>query len=461
MLKCSFDQAKEFAMTTTSLEVPQSVGALTVLPIQHPQGCRTYLVADPQSRQALALDVHLDLVETVASAVEAQGWTLPYVIDSHTHADHPSGAGALAARFKSTRIAHEKAQHRGVARHPGDGEAIHLGDRAVTIHHAPGHTPDHIVLTTDAALFAGDTLLIGSVARTDFLGGDAGQLHDTLRTLLADMPDSTILYPGHDYQGRVQSTLGEERRTNPWLKMTDRAAFVAALTASPPPRPANMDALLELNREGVDIPARVDARNALERARAGGASSILDVRMSMEVSAEHVAGSRFIPLDELSTRLDDVRAIPAPRLLLCRTGSRAEMARKLLEDAGIRGLSVVEGGIEAYRSAGGETVIGAKRMSLERQVRITAGLLVVLGTVIGFLVHPIGYALSAFIGAGLIFAGATDQCGMAMVLAKLPWNKVDHGLDAIPAGGGCAASGCAATPMPTTGGCSADLPPQA
>ncbi len=447
-------------MPTSSLAVPQSVGALTVLPIQHPQGCRAYLVADPKSRQALALDVHLDLVDTVAEVVEAQGWTLPYVVDSHTHADHPSGAGSIAAHFSSTRLAHEKAQHRGVVRHPGDGESIHLGDQVVTIHHAPGHTPDHIVLTTDAALFAGDTLLIGAVARTDFLGGDAGQLHDTLTALLADMPDNTVLYPGHDYQGRTQSTLGEERRTNPWLQMPDRSAFVAALTASPPPRPANMDVLLQLNREGVDIPERVGARDALERARSGGASSILDIRMSAEVVAEHVAGSRFIPLDELGTRLDDVRATPAPRLILCRTGNRAETARKLLEAAGIRGLSVIEGGIEAYRSAGGETVVGAKRMSLERQVRIAAGLLVLLGVGVGFFVHPIGYALSAFIGAGLVFAGATDQCGMAMVLAKLPWNNVDHGLDATPTGGGCAASGCAAAPIPDVGGCSANLPPQ-
>ena len=447
-------------MTTPSLETPQSVGALTVLPIQHPQGCRTYLVADPVSRQALALDVHLDLVDGVADVVAAQGWTLPYVIDSHTHADHPSGAAALAEKFSSTRIAHEKAQHRGVARHPQDGETIHLGDQVVTIQHAPGHTPDHIVLVTDSALFSGDTLLIGAVARTDFLGGDAEQLYDTLHALLADMPDSTILYPGHDYQGRTQSTLGDERRSNPWLQMPDRAAFVAGLTASPPPRPANMDALLRLNKEGVDIPARVDAREALERVQAGGAGSILDVRMSAEVATEHVAGSRLVPLDELSARLDDVRAIPAPRLLLCRTGNRAEMARGLLNDAGVRGLSVIEGGIEAYRAAGGETVVGAQRMSLERQVRVAAGLLILIGAALGYLVHPLGYALSAFVGAGLVFAGVTDRCGMALVLAKLPWNKVDHGLDAVPAGGGCAASGCAAAPVPDAGGCSASLPPQ-
>src|SRR5690606_19277181 len=129
----------------------------------------------------------------------------------------------------------------------------------VTVMHAPGHTPDHIVLRTDAAVFAGDTLLIGAVARTDFIGGDAGQLFDSLRRVFDGLPDETIVFPGHDYAGRSTTTIGVERSTNPWLQMKDRADFVAQLTANKPPRPANMDGLLRLNREGVAIPASVSA----------------------------------------------------------------------------------------------------------------------------------------------------------------------------------------------------------
>jgi glyoxylase-like metal-dependent hydrolase (beta-lactamase superfamily II) len=117
----------------------------------------------------------------------------------------------------------------------------------VTVRHAPGHTPDHLVLLSDGALFSGDTLLIGSVARTDFLGGDAGQLFDSLHRVTDDLPDETVVYPGHDYQGRTQTTLAEERTSNPWLGM-QREEFVRQLTANPPPQPASSPASAAFTR---------------------------------------------------------------------------------------------------------------------------------------------------------------------------------------------------------------------
>jgi hypothetical protein len=113
---------------------------------------------------------------------------------------------------------------------------------------------------------------IGSVARTDFLGGDAGELHDPLRRILEDLDDDTLLYPGHVYQGRERSTVGEERAGNPYLSM-ERAEFVRQLMRDPPPRPANMDDLLRLNRSGEDIPLALSAADAVERVQAGGAAS--------------------------------------------------------------------------------------------------------------------------------------------------------------------------------------------
>ena len=422
---------------------------MVVLPLVHPQGCRAYLLADPASRQALALDVHLDLVSAAAVQIEANGWTLPYVVDSHTHADHPSGAAALAARFRSTRIAHAAARHQGVTRHPADGDRLHLGDQEILVRHAPGHTPDHMVLVAGGALFSGDTLLIGSVARTDFLGGDAGVLFDSLQRILAPLPDETVLYPGHDYQGRVSSTLGQERRTNPWLALKDRAEFVGRLTADRPPRPANMDALLELNREGHPVPATLGVVEAIERVRQGGAASILDVRMAVERAAEGVAGARLVPLDELEKRLDEVRAVPAPRLILCRTGRRSAQAQEALARLGVGALTVIEGGLEAWKQAGGPVVTGAPRMSLERQVRVAAGSLVVVGALLAWLVHPGFLALSAFVGAGLVFAGLTNTCGMGMLLAKMPWNRVAGEPSSTIDGGGCSAGGCAASGPPS------------
>lgn len=437
----------------------REVGSLQVLPILHPQGCRTYLVGDPVSRQAMAIDVHLDLVDAVAAVARENGWSVPYVVDTHTHADHPSGSAALAARCSSTRIAHEKAQHRGVSRHPSDGDTLHLGDVPVTVRHAPGHTPDHVVLVVDGAVFAGDTLLIGGVARTDFLGGDPGQLYDSLHRVLDDLPDDTILFPGHDYQGRVSSTLGEERRSNAWFTMQDRAAFARELAKNPPPRPANMDDLLRLNKQGVDIPSSVSAAEAVRLVKAGGATSVVDVRTGAEYDGEHVVGSRLIPLDQVAQRVDEIRATPAPRLLLCRVGNRAEMAREALAKLHVAGLTVVEGGIDAYKRAGGEVEVGKGVISIERQVRIGAGLMILAAVALGVTVHPAFHGIAAFVGAGLTVAGVTDWCGMGLLLAKAPWNR---GRSASEQG---VAAACAAAPpscaaSSPAGGCAAPAPKQ-
>ena len=412
---------------------------MLVAPFAHPQGCRGYLLADPSSKEALALDVHLDLVDDMADQVQAEGWKLRYVVDTHTHADHPSGAGELASRFGCIRMTHEMAHHAGVSTHPKNGERITLGSLGITVRYAPGHTPDHMVLVADGALFSGDSLFIGGVARTDFLGGDAGQLFDSIRALLTDLPEEDVLFPGHDYQGRIESTLGKEKSENPWAQISDRDEFVRKLTANPPPRPANMDDLLRLNREGVHIPATITADQASRLVAAGGASSVIDVRTRAEFEDEHIPGSHLIPLDQIEARADQVRATAAPRLLLCRSGNRASMAKKSLEKLHVTGLSVIVGGLGAYTEAGGVTVKGKARLSMERQVRIAAGSLALLGVLTGFFIHPAFLILAGFVSAGLIFAGITDWCGMGILLSKMPWNR-SAAEGASSAGGTCAAS---------------------
>ncbi|MBL8841291.1 MAG: MBL fold metallo-hydrolase [Planctomycetes bacterium] len=424
---------------------------LAIVPFLHPQGCRTWLVADRPSRRALVVDPHADFVAALVERLHAEQWTLAWVVDTHTHADHPSGSAALAIRTQATRVAHPAARHRGVPRTPADGESLELGGQRARILHAPGHTPDSLVVVIGDALFAGDTLLIDGVARADFLGGDARALHDTLQRLLRELPDATRLFPGHDYAGRVESTLGEQKRSNPWLAERDREAFAVALSADPPPRPANMDELLRLNRDGTPIAAALPAAE-LVAPLAQPTASVVDVRTGAEFRAEHVSGARLIPLDELEQRADEVRALPAPRYLLCRTGARAAQAREKLLELGVAATTVVEGGIEALVAGGLATVKGRAHLSLERQVRIAAGALVLTGVAAALLLHPAFVALSAFVGAGLVFAGLTDWCGMGLLLARMPWNRVASAPEgARPHGGGCAA------PRPS-GGCAAPRP---
>lgn len=150
----------------------------------------------------------------------------------------------------------------------------------------------------------------------------------------------------------------------------------------------------------------------------------LDVRTPGEFESEHMRGAYNVPLDtlgehaaELSSRLSD------PVVLVCQSGQRARQADATLRRAGMANLHVLEGGVNAWLAAGLPTVRGTKRMSLERQVRIVAGGLAAVGGVLALAVNPWFAVLPAVVGSGLVFAGVTDTCTMAMLLAKLPYNR--------------------------------------
>jgi len=147
---------------------------------------------------------------------------------------------------------------------------------------------------------------------------------------------------------------------------------------------------------------------------------LLDVRTPAEHAEIHIEGSQLMPLDRLDP--GSVKG-SGPCVLVCRSGKRAEQACQKLSSAGCDNLTILEGGVLAWEQAGLPVTRGRKTLSLERQVRITAGLLVLTGVILGTWVHPAFYGLSAFVGAGLTFAGITDWCGMALILAKAPWNQ--------------------------------------
>jgi rhodanese-related sulfurtransferase len=152
--------------------------------------------------------------------------------------------------------------------------------------------------------------------------------------------------------------------------------------------------------------------------------SLIDVRTPSEYGEVHIEGSNLMPLDRLNAGAVKSAASGSDRcVLVCRSGKRSEQAFQKLQAAGCENLSILDGGVMAWEGAGLPVVKGEKAISLERQVRIAAGMLVLMGVGLGTFVHPAFYGLSAFVGAGLVFAGITDWCGMAMVLAKMPWNQ--------------------------------------
>ena len=154
---------------------------------------------------------------------------------------------------------------------------------------------------------------------------------------------------------------------------------------------------------------------------------LVDVRAPWEHAEVHVSQARNVPLAGLRSKvLLDSGRLPKDRpvYLICRTGRRAAKAAQKLAAEGLDQGVVVEGGTDAWIAAGLPVKRGeAKIISLERQVRIAAGTLVLTGVLLGYFVHPAFIGLSAFVGAGLVFAGITDWCGMGLLLAKFPWNK--------------------------------------
>jgi rhodanese-related sulfurtransferase len=152
---------------------------------------------------------------------------------------------------------------------------------------------------------------------------------------------------------------------------------------------------------------------------------LIDVRTPLEFSELHADCARNIPLDRLDPgQISAGRDPSSPVYVICRSGSRGRQAAERLQAAGLTHVLNVEGGTQAWEQAGLPVVRGKKVVSLERQVRIAAGFLVLTGVALGWLVHPALIGLSAFVGAGLMFAGITDTCGMGMILAKMPWNQV-------------------------------------
>jgi rhodanese-related sulfurtransferase len=151
---------------------------------------------------------------------------------------------------------------------------------------------------------------------------------------------------------------------------------------------------------------------------------LLDVRTPGEYESAHILGAYNVPLDSLGEHAAEIRAtVDEPVVLICQSGARARRAEEALKDCTMTNLHVLEGGMNGWVAAGQAVNRGPVRLSLERQVRIAAGALAASGAALALLVDPLFALLPAFVGSGLVFAGVTDTCGMAMLLSRLPYNR--------------------------------------
>lgn len=158
---------------------------------------------------------------------------------------------------------------------------------------------------------------------------------------------------------------------------------------------------------------------------------VLDVRTPGEFESVHIRGAYNVPLDTLSEHSAEISGVSAPVILVCQSGGRARRAEAALKAAGMANLHVLEGGMNAWVGGGFPVGGGKRRLSLERQVRIVAGTLAATGGLLGFFVNPAFALVPAGVGSGLVFAGVTDRCGMALVLSRLPYNRASCDVPAM------------------------------
>lgn len=216
--------------------------------IDHVSHTHTYLLACDRRRDAVLIDPVLSELDRYAALIREIGLNLVWALDTHVHADHITAAGALAERYGARSATGEGCEAPGYDLLLQDGQCLAFGDELIEVLATPGHTPGSVSYLWSGRVFTGDALLVGGCGRTDFQGGCAGQLYDSVTARLFTLPDPTEVWPGHDAQGRLCSTIGREREANPRLSGRTRQEFIALMGTLNLSPPRLMDVAVPRNR---------------------------------------------------------------------------------------------------------------------------------------------------------------------------------------------------------------------
>ncbi len=211
---------------------------------------RSYIVADRLSGLAAIIDAVIENVDRDLRILKELGLTLLYAVETHIHADHITGASMIKDRTDAQIVYGGGAEGvvTGADLFLHDGQEVRIGDTRLQALATPGHTDGCTSYVLPGAVFTGDTMFIRGNGRTDLQGGSPEKLFDSVREKLFALPDATIVYPGHDYHGRISSTIAEEKRFNERLNLSiDKDTFVEMMNNRKTPRPAKMDIALPAN----------------------------------------------------------------------------------------------------------------------------------------------------------------------------------------------------------------------
>ena len=201
----------------------------------------TYIISSSKGREALIIDPVLENVEQYIGLLHGLDLQLVKVIDTHIHADHITGASKLKDQTNCITIMGDQTPADAVEIKVKDGEIIKLDHLEIKALHTPGHTSDSFSFLMNDCLFSGDTLLINGTGRTDFQNGSAKDAYNSIFNRLLKLPEETLLYPAHDYNGKKVSTIGNEKKFNPRLQVKDEKEYIEVMNNLDLPEPKLMD----------------------------------------------------------------------------------------------------------------------------------------------------------------------------------------------------------------------------
>jgi len=330
-------------------------------------GTYSYLLASRPGGEALIIDPVLEKVERYLQLVRELDVKLVKAVDTHLHADHITGLGALRDKTHCVTVMGEQTKADVVSMRLGDGDKLTIEGLSLDAIYTPGHTDDSYSFIMPDRVFTGDTLLIRGTGRTDFQNGDPRSQYESIFGRLLKLPEATFVYPAHDYKGDTVSTIGEEKAFNPRLQVKSVDEYVELMNNLKLANPKMMDVAVPANMKvGLhqeEIARRgwaVTATQALDMIGRPDVA-LIDLRERTERERHGmIPGSLHVPYASLQENigaggmLNELAQSTGKRLLFyCAFGERSAMAVQAAQDAGLASACHLQGGIAAWKAADG------------------------------------------------------------------------------------------------------------
>ena len=333
-------------------------------------GTYTYLLASRHGGEALIIDPVLEKVDRYIQLVNELDLKLVKAVDTHLHADHITGLGALRDRTHCVTVMGERSKVDVVSMRLADGDKLTIEGVALDALYTPGHTDDSYSFVMGDRVFTGDTLLIRGTGRTDFQNGDPRAQYDSIFNKLLRLPNETMIFPAHDYKGETVSTIGEEKAFNPRLQVKSVDEYAELMNNLNLPNPKMMDVAVPANmrvgRSQDEIARRGWAVSAIEAATLVGQPNVALVDLRERTEREKhgvIPGSLHAPYPDLAANVrpggmlhELARATGKRIVFYCAFGERSAMAVEAAQGAGLASACHMQGGIDAWKKANGPLV---------------------------------------------------------------------------------------------------------